>query len=188
MAPTRALQYQFGIPLLKLRPRHRHQEVQEPVPKRGAEPEERTSPGVDRGVRELLQLAMGLWEKYHRDDREEFDRWGLEVHLPLSYHLWDQPLKDQDNQKLLRLLRRYHQRGNLLRFLEQPEVEPTNNWVERMLRLAVIARQVSQCSKTWSETDALAAFSSIIQQYSVFQPSLKVFSGTCSLRLKKDPF
>jgi hypothetical protein len=115
------------------------------------------------GARELLRLAMGLWEKYHYGHREEFDRWVPEVRLALSYHLRDRPLKDQDNQKLLRMLRRYHQRGDLLRFLEQPEVEPTNNRVERMLRPAVIARKVSQCSKTWSGADAFATFTSVIQ-------------------------
>jgi transposase len=82
---------------------------------------------------------------------------------PLSYHLRDRPLKDPDNQKLLRMLRRYHRRGELLRFLDQPEVEPTNNRVERVLRPAVIARKVSQCSKTWAGAEAFAAFTSIIQ-------------------------
>jgi hypothetical protein len=61
------------------------------------------------------------------------------------------------------MLRRYHQRGELLRFLEQPEVEPTNNRVERVLRPAVIVRKVSQCSKTWSGADAFATFTSVIQ-------------------------
>jgi transposase len=114
-------------------------------------------------TRELLQLAVRLWEEYHWGSRGEFDRWVPEVHFALNYHLRDRPLKDQDNQKLLRMLRRYHQRGELLRFLEQPEVEPTNNRVERMLRPAVIARKVSQCSKTWSGAYAFAAFTSIIQ-------------------------
>jgi transposase len=86
-----------------------------------------------------------------------------EVRLALSYHLRDRPFKDQDNRKLLRMLRRYHQRGDLLRFLEEPLVEPTNNRVERMLRPAVIARKVSHCSKTWPGADAFAAFTSIIQ-------------------------
>jgi hypothetical protein len=35
----------------------------------------------------LLRLAMGLWEKYHYGDREEFDRWVPEVSLALSYHV-----------------------------------------------------------------------------------------------------
>jgi transposase len=115
------------------------------------------------GTWELLRLAVWLWEEYHWGSREEFDRWAPEVHLALSYHLRDRPLKDQDNQKLLRMLRRYHRRGDLLRFLEQPEVEPTNNRVERMLRPAVIARKVSQCSKTWPGAHAFAAFTSVIQ-------------------------
>jgi transposase len=73
-----------------------------------------------------------------------------EVRFALSYQLRDRPLKDPDNQKLLR-------------FLEEPLVEPTNNRVERMLRPAVIARKVSQCSKTWAGAHAFAAFASVIQ-------------------------
>jgi hypothetical protein len=114
-------------------------------------------------TRDLLRLAVRLWEGYHQDDQEKFERWVPEVRLALSYHLRDRPLKDRDNQKLLRMLRRYHRRGDLLRFLEQPEVEPTNNRVERMLRPAVIARKVSQCSKTWAGADAFAAFKSVVQ-------------------------
>jgi transposase len=183
----------------QVRPRHRHQEVQEIVPRsyrgvmgtdRGRSYEAKSLHRVKQqkclahlqrtlgnvltrkkgrarelavGARELLQLAVRLWEEYHWGSRGEFDRWVPEVCWALSYHLRDRPLKDQDNQKLLRMLRRYHQRGDLLRFLEQPEVEPTNNRVERALRPAVIARKVSQCSKTWSGADALAAFTSIIQ-------------------------
>jgi transposase len=183
----------------QVRPRHRHQEVQEVVPRnypgvmgtdRGRSYEDKSFRRVkqrkclahlqrtlgevlDRkkgrarelaeGTRELLRLAMGLSEKYHDGHREEFDRWAPEVRLALNYHLRDRPLKDSDNQKLLRMLRRYHQRGELLRFLEEPLVEPTNNRVERMLRPAVIARKVSPCSKTWSGADAFAAFTSVIQ-------------------------
>jgi hypothetical protein len=61
------------------------------------------------------------------------------------------------------MLRRYRQQGDLLRSLEEPEVEPTNNRVERMLRPAVIAHKVSHCSKTWQGADAFAAFTSVIQ-------------------------
>ena len=183
----------------QVRPRHRHQEVQEVVPRnyqgvmgtdRGRSYEDksfrwvkqrkclahlqRTLSGVlDRkkgrardlaaGTKELLHLAVGLWKEYHYGDRKEFDQWAPEVRLALSYHLRDRPFKDQDNQKLLRMLRRYHQRGDLLRFLEEPLVEPTNNRVERVLRPAVIARKVSHCSKTWPGAHALAAFTSIIQ-------------------------
>ena len=183
----------------QVRPRHRHQEVQEVVPRnhqgvmgtdRGRSYEDQSFNRVKQRkclahlqrtlgevldqkkgrarelaerARELLRLAVWLWEEYHWGSRGEFDRWVPEVPLALSYHLRERPLKDQDNQKLLRMLRRYHQRGDLLRFLEEPEVEPTNNRVERMLRPAVIARKVSQCSKTWSGADAFATFTSVIQ-------------------------
>ena len=187
------------VTVYQVRPRHRHQEVQEVVPRnypgvmgtdRGRSYEDKSfnrvkqrkclahlqrtlSEVLDRkkgrarelaeGARELLRLAVGLWEQYHYGDRQEFERWVPEVRLALSYHLRERPLKDQGNQKLLRMLRRYHQRGDLLRFLEDPSIEPTNNRVERMLRPAVIARKVSQCSKTWSGADAFAAFTSVIQ-------------------------
>jgi transposase len=183
----------------QVRSRHRHQEVQEIVPRnyrgvmvtdRGRSYEAHSFRGVKQqkclahlqrtlseilaqkkgrardlaeGTRELLRLAVRSWEEYHWGSRKEFHWWVPEVRLALSYHLRDRPLKDQDNQKLLRMLRRYHQRGDLLRFLEQPLVEPTNNRVERMLRPAVIARKVSQCSKTWAGAHAFAAFASVIQ-------------------------
>jgi hypothetical protein len=183
----------------QVRSRHRHQEVQEIVPRnyqgvmvtdRGRSYEAHSFRGVkqqkclahlqrtlgevlDRkkgrardlaeGARELLRLAVGLWEQYHYGARKEFHWWVPEVRLALSYHLRDRPFKDPDNQKLLRMLRRYHQRGDLLRFLEEPLVEPTNNRVERKLRPAVIARKVSQCSRTWSGAYAFAAFTSVIQ-------------------------
>jgi transposase len=183
----------------QVRPRHRHQEVQEIVSRnyqgvmvtdRGRSYEAHSFRRVKQqkclahlqrtlsevlaqkkgrardlaeGSRELLRLAVRSWEAYHWGSRKEFHRWAPEVRLALSYHLRDRPLKDQDNQKLLRMLHHYHQRGDLLRFLEDPSIEPTNNRVERMLRPAVIARKVSQCSKTWSGADAFAAFTSVIQ-------------------------
>jgi hypothetical protein len=185
--------------IYQVRPRHRHQEVQEVIPRnyqgvmgtdRGRSYEDKTFRRVKQrkclahlqrtlsevlgrkkgrarelaeGTRELLRLAVGLWEEYRYGNRQKFDRWVPEVRLALSYHLRDRPLRDPDNQKLLRMLRRYHRRGDLLRFLEQPEIEPTNNRVERMLRPAVIARKVSQCSKTWPGAHAFAAFTSVIQ-------------------------
>jgi hypothetical protein len=183
----------------QVRPRHRHQEVQEIVSRnyqgvmvtdRGRSYEAHSFRRVKQqkclahlqrtlsellaqkkgrardlaeGTRELLRLAVRSWEAYHWGSRKEFHWWVPEVRFALNYHLRDRPFKDQDNQKLLRMLHHYHQRGDLLRFLEDPSIEPTNNRVERMLRPAVIARKVSQCSKTWSGADAFAAFASVIQ-------------------------
>jgi len=54
-------------------------------------------------------------------------------------------------------------RGNLLRFLEDPNIEPTNNRAERALRGAVIARKVSHCSKNEGGANARTAFMSVIK-------------------------
>jgi transposase len=136
------------VTVYQVRPRHRHQEVQEVVPRnyqgvmgtdRGRSYEDKSFRQVkqrkclahlqrtlsevlarkkgrardlaDR-TRELLRLAVRLWEEYHWGSRGEFDRWVPEVRFALNYHLRDRPFKDQDNQKLLRMLRRYHQGGS----------------------------------------------------------------------------
>jgi transposase len=70
---------------------------------------------------------------------------------------------DADNQRLLDQFGRHHTKGNLLRFLDDPRVEPTNNISERGFRFAVIQRKVSQCSKTAGGAEAFAAFASVIK-------------------------
>src|SRR5205814_4046794 len=75
----------------------------------------------------------------------------------------ERALPDPDNQRLLDQLRWHHQRGNLLRFLDDPRIEPTNNRAERVLRPAVIVRKVSQCSKTRDGAEAFAAFTSVLR-------------------------
>ncbi len=77
--------------------------------------------------------------------------------------LRERALPDPTNQRLLDDLRWRHARGDLLRFLEDPRIEPTNNRAERALRPAVIARKVSQCSKNQRGADAFAAFASVIR-------------------------
>src|SRR5918999_5007156 len=143
------------VTVYQVRPRHRHQEVvsqnYQGVMRtdRGRSYEDKSFRRVkqqkclahlqrtlgevlDRKKGRARDLAVRLWEENHYGDREEFDRWAPEVRLALSYHLRDRPFKDQDHRKLLRMLHRYHQRGDLLRFLAEPLVEPTNNRVERM--------------------------------------------------------
>ena len=65
----------------------------------------------------------------------------------VSYHLRDRPMADADNWRLQNELGWHDDRGSLLRFLDDPSIEPTNNRAERALRGAVIARKVSHCSK-----------------------------------------
>ena len=67
----------------------------------------------------------------------------------VSHHLRDRPLSDRDK-RLQNELGWQDDRGNLLRFLDDPGIEPTNNRAERALRGAVIARKVSHCSRNES--------------------------------------
>ncbi len=70
---------------------------------------------------------------------------------------------DADNQRLLDQFGRHHTRGNLLWFLEDPQIEPTNNTSERGFRFTVIQRKVSQCLKSAGGAEAFAAFASVIK-------------------------
>jgi transposase len=81
----------------------------------------------------------------------------------LTEHLTPRKLSDADNQRLLNELGWHHQRGNLVRFLEDPSIPPTNNAAERALRPAVIARKVSHCSQTEGGARAFSAFCSVIR-------------------------
>jgi len=46
--------------------------------------------------------------------------------------------------------------------LDDPEIEPTNNRAERALRPAVIARKVSQCTKSARGTGVFEAWTSVL--------------------------
>ncbi len=65
-----------------------------------------------------------------------FSEESLKKIYELDHYLRDRTLKDPDNQRMLNELGRHSDQGNLTMFLEDPEVEPTNNIAERMLRPA----------------------------------------------------
>jgi transposase len=120
------------------------------------------------GLKSLLQEATELYKAFHDPEKKlrDYGRCVSVIELQVSYHLRERerPLKDADNERLLKELRRHHERGNLLRFLHEPTViGPTNNAAERALRPAVIARKVSHCSKNDQGAEAFAAFKSVIQ-------------------------
>ena len=113
-------------------------------------------------LKRLLRDAMELWQAYHRGEAVGFAAKAERLRREVSYHLRDRPLADPDNWRLQNELGWHNDRGNLLRFLDDPSIEPTNNRAERALRPAVIARKVSHCSKTARGADAFSAFTSII--------------------------
>jgi transposase len=118
-----------------------------------------------RHLKQLLQAAVELWHDVQAGTirRAEYHRRGAELKHALSEHLTPRALSDPENQRLLNELGWHHARGNLVRFLDDPAIPPTNNAAERALRPAVIARKVSHCSQTESGARAFSAFSSVIR-------------------------
>ena len=119
----------------------------------------------------LLREAMGLRQSYRRGEASDYVAETERLRREVSYHLRDRPMPaldsdrgaDRDNGRLQNELGWHDDRGNLLRFLDDPGIEPTNNRAERALRCAVIARKVSHCSKNEDGADAFSAFTSVIR-------------------------
>jgi transposase len=182
----------------QIRPRHRHEEVQEVIPAayagvmvtdRGRSydaqafdhvdqqkclahilrsisdvVERKTGRARDFGeqLKACLQEALALWHRHREDPVTDFKVEAEALQAELAYQLRDRRLKDRDNQRRLNELGWHHDRGNMLRFLTDPRIEPTNNRAERALRPAVIARKVSHGSKNGAGAHAFAAFTSVV--------------------------
>jgi hypothetical protein len=191
-----------AVTVYQIRPRHRHDEVQEVIPadypgvmvtdrgrsydaqafdnvrqqkclahiQRSIRDALATKTGRARdfgeGLKALLQEAVQLWHAYRESSVPDFPTEAKALQEELTYQLRDRRLRDPDNQRLLNELGWHHDRGNVLRFLADPRIEPTNNRAERALRPAVIARKVSQCSKTDRGTHAFEAFTSVVRTLS----------------------
>jgi transposase len=112
-------------------------------------------------LRRLLTEAIALWHAERDGTVTDFLAQAARLQTRLTDILRERPMPDPSNQYLLGDLRRRHAHGDLLRFLDDPRIEPTNNRAERALRPAVIARKVSQCSKNQPGADAFAAFASV---------------------------
>ncbi len=111
----------------------------------------------------LLRAGLTLWHARGDLCAQDFQSRSRQLNQQLTHHLRIRVLLDGDNQRLLDGIGLQQNRGRLLRFLEVEGVEPANNRAERMLRPAVIARKVSQCSKNKAGADAFAAFLSVTQ-------------------------
>ena len=111
----------------------------------------------------LLREGLTLWHARGEIAADDFQTQAHRLDEQLTHHLRHRILRDDDNQRLLDGIGLQHDRGHLLRFLVTEGVEPTNNRAERILRPAVIARKVSQCSKNRRGAEAFAAFVTIAQ-------------------------
>jgi hypothetical protein len=114
-------------------------------------------------LKALLQDAMALWRASRTGEVPDDEAPATHLWDAITHHLRPRVLTDPDNQRLLNGIGRHHDRGHLLRFLEDPHIEPTNNRSERALRPAVIARKVSHCSKNEAGAQAFAAFISVVR-------------------------
>jgi hypothetical protein len=81
-------------------------------------------------LKALLQDALDVWHAWHTGVVAAFTTRRDVVWDKLTAHLRPRRLTDPDNQRLLNALGRHHDRGNLVRFLADPSVEPTNNRAE----------------------------------------------------------
>ena len=125
-------------------------------------------------LQDLLRSALHLWQRRQagewQGNPEGFAAVCRIVAERITWHLRDRRLRDRDNQRLLNELGWHHDRGNLLRFLFEPGVAPTNNAAERVLRGAVMARKVSQCSKNERGAEAFSAFTSVARTLAKRRP------------------
>jgi hypothetical protein len=126
-----------------------------------------TKTGRARGfgvkLKGLLKQARRLWREQRAGKARNFQVRAERIEEKVTDHLHPRRLQDEDNQRLLDGIGLQHDRGNLLRFLHEPQAEPTNNRGERTLRPAVIVRGLSHGSKNDRGAEAFSAFSSVLQ-------------------------
>jgi transposase len=137
-------------------------------------------------LRALFKTALKLQQQYRRAEmsletyhkREAVSR----RHLTRSLRTRKLPLC-HSSERIRAGLALHHQRGDLLRFLDDPSISATNNAAERALRPNVIFRKLCDGSKTDSGARALEAFSSVIQTARVRGESpVKVLAGLYAKR------
>ena len=101
---------------------------------RGRTPDRSRGHGFGKRLSGLLREAMELRQSYRRGEASDYVAETERLRREVSYHLRDRPMPDRDNGRLQNELGWHDDRGNLLRFLDDPSIEPTNNRAERALR------------------------------------------------------
>lgn len=115
-----------------------------------------------QNLKQLLKQALSLADQRAELEPADYEKQVDQLEAQLTHQLRNRILTDDDNQRLLNGVGAQHDRGNVLLFLRDPRVEGTNNRAERALRPAVIARKVSQCSKTERGARTTEAFLSVV--------------------------
>ncbi len=83
--------------------------------------------------KDRLKQALALWPEHRAGvgPGPDFAARLGRLKWAITDHLRDRALSDRDNQRLLNELGRCHDAGSLVRFLDEPGIEPTNNRAER---------------------------------------------------------
>jgi hypothetical protein len=118
---------------------------------------------VGERLKALWQEALALWHE-HRDDHAPdvtADAEALQAEVTDQWR--DRCLQEAEHQRRRNELGWHHDGGHVWRCLADPRVEPTNHRAVRALRPAVIARQVSPCSKHTRGAEAFAAFTRVLR-------------------------
>ena len=127
--------------------------------------EAKTGPASRFGLelKALLKRALELWhERRAGPPVEDYAERVRRTKMDITWHLRERHFTDPDNQRLLDGLGRCHDQGSLVRFLDDPSIEPTNDRAERALRPPIIARKVSHCTKTAAGTRAFEVWTSVL--------------------------
>jgi len=111
----------------------------------------------------MLEEGLALWHGYHEGKKRGYRAKVAELEERITRHLRKRTLADTDNQRLLKFFGEHHQKGNLMRFLDDPSVPPTNNLSELELRYIITARKVSQCSKNRRGAHARKVLGSLLR-------------------------
>lgn len=136
----------------------------------------------------VLRGGVALWKRHKASEvsLEEYIALGAPLKDRLEHLLRPRALADAANMRLLETIGWHADGGNVLRFLDDPRIEPTNNRAERALRPAVIARKVSQCSKNQKGADAYCAFKSAL--CTMRKKGMNQLEGLTSLLAGVNPF
>lgn len=118
-----------------------------------------------RRLKAFLNEGLQWWQDSH-DHRGRLA--GFEPRIPQLQEAVTRDWRprrwvDADNPRRRDQFGRHPAQGHLLRLLEDPRLEPTNNRSEGGFRLAVIQRKVWQCSKRDGGAKAFATFARVIK-------------------------
>ncbi len=92
-------------------------------------------------LKEILKQTIEVWNEYHKGTKILADlKCAKELAISKIVELLLLPSEHKDIKRLRKRIIRYNQ--ELFTFLDNPEVEPTNNRAERQLRPNVIMRKI----------------------------------------------